>query len=92
MLALVAKACATREIAERLVLSKRTVDHHVSAILRKLGVRTRGEASVAGDPPRRPAAKSVAQRANLGSPPDAPAAPRVVPSKTTFEAYREEIR
>jgi DNA-binding NarL/FixJ family response regulator len=33
------------EIAARLVLSGRTVDNHVSAILRKLGVRTRGEAS-----------------------------------------------
>ena len=33
------------EIAQRLVVSEKTVDHHVSAILRKLGVHTRGEAS-----------------------------------------------
>ena len=32
------------DIAERLSLSEKTVDHHVSAILRKLDVRTRREA------------------------------------------------
>jgi DNA-binding CsgD family transcriptional regulator len=33
------------EIATRLVLSKRTVNHHVSAIIAKVGVRSRHEAS-----------------------------------------------
>jgi DNA-binding CsgD family transcriptional regulator/tetratricopeptide (TPR) repeat protein len=45
VVALLAEGLPNAEIAERLVVSKKTVDHHVSAILRKLGVRTRGEAA-----------------------------------------------
>jgi DNA-binding CsgD family transcriptional regulator/tetratricopeptide (TPR) repeat protein len=44
VLALVADGLRNAEIAQRLVVSAKTVDHHVSAILRKLDARTRGEA------------------------------------------------
>jgi DNA-binding CsgD family transcriptional regulator len=44
VLALVAEGLKNAEIAERLFLSPKTVDHHVSAILRKLGASTRAEA------------------------------------------------
>jgi DNA-binding CsgD family transcriptional regulator len=45
VLALLTDGLRNAEIAERLVVSKKTVDHHVSAVLRKLRVRTRAEAS-----------------------------------------------
>ena len=45
MLALVAEGLRNAEIAERLFLAKKTVDHHVSSILRKLDVRTRSQAA-----------------------------------------------
>jgi DNA-binding NarL/FixJ family response regulator len=47
VLALLAAGLRNREIARRLVLSDRTVEHHVHAILRKLGARTRAEAAAA---------------------------------------------
>jgi DNA-binding CsgD family transcriptional regulator len=47
VLALVAEGRRNAEIAKRLFLSTRTVEHHVSAIRRKLGARTRGEAVAA---------------------------------------------
>ena len=48
VLQLVADGLRNAEIADRLVLSPRTVDHHVSSILRKLGAHTRGEAVAEG--------------------------------------------
>ncbi len=45
VLALLCDGLRNAEIAKRLVVSEKTVDHHVSAILRKLDVPTRGEAS-----------------------------------------------
>lgn len=45
ILALLADGLRNSEIADRLYVSPKTVDHHVSAVLAKLGARTRGEAA-----------------------------------------------
>ena len=47
VLRLVATGKRNADVAAELVVSARTVDHHVSSILRKLGARTRGEAVAA---------------------------------------------
>ena len=47
VLPLLAAGLRNAEIADRLVVSPKTVDHHVSAILRKLNVRTRGQVGAA---------------------------------------------
>lgn len=47
VLGLIAEGRTNAEIAARLVLSVRTVDHHVSAVLQKLGVSSRQEAAAA---------------------------------------------
>ena len=47
VLALLVEGLSNAEIAGRLSLSAKTVDHHVSAVLGKLGVATRGQAAAA---------------------------------------------
>jgi len=47
VLRLVAAGKRNADVAHELVLSPRTVEHHVASILRKLNVRTRGEAAAA---------------------------------------------
>ena len=44
MLTHIRQGVSNAEIAGRLYLSEKTVHHHVSAILRKLGVGSRGQA------------------------------------------------
>jgi DNA-binding CsgD family transcriptional regulator len=45
VLALLAEGLSNAEIAERLVISRKTAGHHVERIFRKLGLRNRAEAA-----------------------------------------------
>ncbi|MGH2926903.1 MAG: LuxR C-terminal-related transcriptional regulator, partial [Solirubrobacteraceae bacterium] len=47
VLPLLTEGLRNAEIADRLIVSPKTVDHHVSSILRKLDVRTRAQAGAA---------------------------------------------
>jgi len=44
---LLAQGLRNAVIAQRLVVTPKTIDHHVSSILRKLGVTNRGQAGAA---------------------------------------------
>jgi HD-GYP domain-containing protein (c-di-GMP phosphodiesterase class II) len=46
VLRLVADGCSNREVAKRLVISPRTVDHHVQHIYEKIGVSSRAAAAL----------------------------------------------
>ena len=67
---LLVQGMTNAEIAQRLVVSVRTVDHHVTAILTKLGVSSRRDV----DPSRGRAGSALTRQPGMGAPDGTPAA------------------
>ena len=93
---LVAGGQANHEIASRLVLSTRTVDHHVSALLGKLGVDPPRRGRGRGDPGRASTSKTGRRPGpDWAVATDVPAAPSGDPSctaETRRRRRRDECR
>jgi predicted ATPase/DNA-binding CsgD family transcriptional regulator len=75
VLELVGAGATNAEIAQRLVISPKTVDHHVSAVLAKLGVASRREAAAAAARLSAPA-DGAPRSPRWGAPPDVARPPR----------------
>ena len=85
VLALLVEGLRNTEIAQRLFISARTVDHHVSAILTKLGVPTRQDAARAGSAVVKPQAEGGAELrsgTNLSRTSKRPSTPVTDPAST----------
>jgi DNA-binding CsgD family transcriptional regulator/tetratricopeptide (TPR) repeat protein len=80
VLAHIRQGASNAEIATRLYLSEKTVHHHVSAILRKLGVVSRGQAAFAAA--QRGLITGPDGSAHDAHPPDRPADPAQPPPGT----------